>query len=111
MQAYRVSAEQFRRQLADVLNRVSYGGDKVIVERYGSPQAVLIPYGTYQQFEELIEQNRGQLSEDEFEQELVTAGLLSMTPSGGMNPALFSDRQPFEVEGKPLSEIILEERR
>ena len=39
-----VGAEQFRRQLSDLLNRVGYGGDEVIVERNGRPIAVLKPY-------------------------------------------------------------------
>lgn len=48
MGTLRVSAEQFRRQLAKLLNRAGYGGEEVIVERYGTPVAVLIPYQTYQ---------------------------------------------------------------
>lgn len=48
MQVYRIGAEQFRRELADLLNKTGYGGDRVIIERHGSPLAVLIPYTFYE---------------------------------------------------------------
>lgn len=48
MQIHRVGAEQFRRELADLLNKTGYGGDRVIIERHGSPLAVLIPYTLYE---------------------------------------------------------------
>lgn len=44
METIRVGAEQLRRQLTDLLNRVGYGGDEVIVERNGRPLVVLKPY-------------------------------------------------------------------
>lgn len=47
-----VGAEQLRRQLTDLLNRVGYGGDEVIVERHGRPIAVLRPYSGYREVTE-----------------------------------------------------------
>lgn len=47
MAILQVGAEQFRRQLSELLNRVGYGNDEVIVERHNTPVAVLIPYQTY----------------------------------------------------------------
>ncbi len=44
MGTLRVGAEQFRRELTELLSRVGYGGDEVIVERNGRPIAVLKPY-------------------------------------------------------------------
>ncbi|MFN8485285.1 MAG: type II toxin-antitoxin system prevent-host-death family antitoxin [Anaerolineae bacterium] len=44
MGTLRIGAEQFRRELTELLNRVGYGGDEVIVERNGRPIAVLKPY-------------------------------------------------------------------
>ncbi len=49
METLRVGAEQLRRQLTELLNRVGYGGDHVVVERNGRPIAVLLPYEIYQQ--------------------------------------------------------------
>jgi prevent-host-death family protein len=44
MATIRVGAEQLRRQLTDLLNRVGYGGDEVIVERNGRPLVILQSY-------------------------------------------------------------------
>lgn len=49
MGTIRVGAEQLRRQLTDLLNRVGYGGDEVIVERNGRPLVVLKPYAEIEQ--------------------------------------------------------------
>jgi prevent-host-death family protein len=51
MGVLQMGAEQFRRQLTDLLNRVGYGGDQVIIERYGAPIAVLLPYSLYASLE------------------------------------------------------------
>ncbi|MEZ4729413.1 MAG: type II toxin-antitoxin system prevent-host-death family antitoxin [Caldilineaceae bacterium] len=48
MAEIRIGAEQFRRQLTDLLNRVSYGDDHVVVERHGTALAALIPFEIYE---------------------------------------------------------------
>lgn len=48
MTEIRIGAEQFRRQLTDLLNRVSYGTDHVVVERHGTALAALIPFALYE---------------------------------------------------------------
>lgn len=48
MAEIRIGAEQFRRQLTDLLNRVSYGADHVVVERHGTALAALIPFALYE---------------------------------------------------------------
>lgn len=49
MNQIHVGAEQFRRQLTDWLSRVGYGADHIIVERHGSPVAVLVPFPFYEE--------------------------------------------------------------
>jgi len=44
----RIGAEQFRRQLTDLLNRVSYGNEHVVIERHNTPLAALIPFEMYE---------------------------------------------------------------
>ena len=44
MKVVHVGAEEFRRQLAFLLNQVGYGGDLVVVERHNQPLAVLAPF-------------------------------------------------------------------
>ncbi len=60
MELLRVGAEEFRRKLSDLLNRVGYGKDRVIVERHGTPVAVLVPYEVYAAFEKFMD-SRGEL--------------------------------------------------
>ena len=43
-----IGAEQFRRQLTDLLNRTSYGNDHIIIERHGTALAALIPFQLYE---------------------------------------------------------------
>ena len=51
------------------------------------------------------------MTEDEFERRLLEKGIISKIPSRSANPASYRSRKPVEVEGKPVSEIIIEERR
>lgn len=48
MTEIRIGAEQFRRQLTDLLNRVSYGSEHIVVERHGTALAALIPFELYE---------------------------------------------------------------
>jgi hypothetical protein len=45
------------------------------------------------------------------ERRLFEAGLLSEVKSSSLDLAPYRDRHPVEVKGKPLSEVITEERR
>ncbi len=50
------------------------------------------------------------ITEEEFEQELVKEGLISVPPPiTDFTP--YQNRKPIEVKGKPVSETIIEERR
>ena len=44
-----IGAREARRQFADLLGRVGYGGEIAIVERSGKPMAALIPLEIYEQ--------------------------------------------------------------
>jgi hypothetical protein len=50
-------------------------------------------------------------TEEAFEQELVKLGILSEIPPPVTDFTPYQNRKPVEVQGKPLSEVILEERR
>lgn len=77
MSIIRVGAEQFRRRLTDLLNRVSYGGDEVIVERNGRPLAVLRPYAEREQTVEALadEIDRTPVLANELEAARLAAGI------------------------------------
>lgn len=49
MKTTTVGVEQLRRELTDLLNRAGYAGEHFIVERHGTPLAVLAPYEEYMQ--------------------------------------------------------------
>lgn len=76
MGTIRVGAEQLRRQLADLLNRVGYGGDEVIVERNGRPLVVLKPYAELEQVEQPANQvERTPALANELENARLAAGI------------------------------------
>ncbi len=50
-------------------------------------------------------------TEEEFEQELVEAGILDEIPPLPAGDRPNTDWKPIEIRGKPLSETIVEERR
>jgi prevent-host-death family protein len=45
----RIGAREARNNFADLLGRVGYGGQTVIVERSGKPMAAIIPAESYEQ--------------------------------------------------------------
>lgn len=51
------------------------------------------------------------MTEDEFDQYLYKIGLLGRMPLPITDLEPYQNRDMLEVEGKPLSEIIIEERR
>lgn len=61
--------------------------------------------------DELVSTNAPQMTEDEFEQRLLDEGIISRIPPRIRDASFYANRKPIEVEGKPVSEIIIEERR
>lgn len=78
-----------------------------------------LPLAEQRQLLEALARNVGEqmqtlrqpISEDEVERILLAKGIISSIP----NPADYTDEdddfEPIEIEGKPLSETIIEERR
>ena len=61
--------------------------------------------------DELLAASPPQMSEDEFERHLLEKGIISRIPPRIRDASFYANRKPIEVEGKPVSEIIIEERR
>ena len=59
----------------------------------------------------LLEKTPEGSSEDELERRLFAAGLLAERPRPIADLAPYQNRQPVEAKGRPLSEVIVEERR
>lgn len=61
--------------------------------------------------DELLAAGAPQMTEDEFERHLLEKGIISRIPPRIRDASFYANRKPIEVEGKPVSEIIIEERR
>jgi len=51
--AYEIPVTQARAELADLINRVVYGGERVVVTRHGKPLVALVSAADLQRLEEL----------------------------------------------------------
>ncbi|WP_399882408.1 type II toxin-antitoxin system Phd/YefM family antitoxin [Streptomyces sp. BBFR51] len=59
--AYEIPVTQARAELADLINRVVYGGERVVVTRHGKPLVALVSAADLELLEELRESQRGQV--------------------------------------------------
>jgi hypothetical protein len=64
-----------------------------------------------EEVDRMLELPRPQMTEEEFEQMLLSKGIISSIPSRDLDPEEFRHRQPIDVRGKPVSETLIEERR
>ena len=75
-----------------------------------------LPAGDWETIKEKVDNGRRngdskpQMSEEEFAQYLLAEGIISRIPSGETDEE-FDDYEPVVVEGEPLSEMIIRERR
>ena len=53
--AYEIPVTQPRAELADLINRVVYGGERVVVTRHGKPLVALVSAADLERLEELRE--------------------------------------------------------
>jgi prevent-host-death family protein len=53
--AYEIPVTQARAELADLINRVVYGGERVVVTRHGKPLVALVSAADLQKLEENTE--------------------------------------------------------
>ncbi|MFJ8199649.1 type II toxin-antitoxin system Phd/YefM family antitoxin [Streptomyces sp. NPDC096152] len=53
--AYEIPVTQARAELADLINRVVYGGERVVVTRHGKPLVALVSAADLERLEELDE--------------------------------------------------------
>ncbi len=61
--------------------------------------------------DELLVNNATNMTEQEFERHLLNKGIISRIPARIRDKTFYANRKPVEVQGKPVSEIIIEERR
>lgn len=61
--------------------------------------------------DDLLSNVSAQMTEEEFERRLLERGVISELRPPVTDRTNYLNRQPIEFEGKPVSEIIIEERR
>lgn len=55
---------------------------------------------------------KGQMTEEEFERRMEKRGIISRSQAPPLDPQSFDEFKPVEIlDGKPISETIIEERR
>lgn len=59
--AYEIPVTQARAELADLINRVVYGGERVVVTRHGKPLVALVSADDLARLEQLREATPGQV--------------------------------------------------
>ncbi len=57
--AYEIPVTQARAELADLINRVVYGGERVVVTRHGKPLVALVSAADLERLDELDRGVRG----------------------------------------------------
>ncbi|MGW0187641.1 type II toxin-antitoxin system Phd/YefM family antitoxin [Streptomyces sp. NPDC003362] len=63
--AYEIPVTQARAELADLINRVVYGGERVVVTRHGKPLVALVSAADLQRLEESKECKESREPEEE----------------------------------------------
>jgi hypothetical protein len=61
--------------------------------------------------DQLLTTSAPQMNPDEVERNMLEKGIISRIPPRIRDASSYANRKPAEVEGKPVSEIIIEERR
>jgi len=61
--------------------------------------------------ESLVVPVQAEVSGADFQKHLLERGIISRIPPRVRDAEFYANRKPIEVEGKPVSEIIIEERR
>ncbi|KUL49633.1 prevent-host-death protein [Streptomyces sp. NRRL F-4489] len=72
--AYEIPVTQARAELAELINRVVYGGERVVVTRHGKPLVALVSAADLQRLEDLRRE------EEAAEQEQVISTVSSVRP-------------------------------
>ena len=108
-----VGTHEAKTHLSEYLNRVAYQGERIVVERHGKAVAALVSVEDLRRLEviddAMRDSNDEAAKEARFRQLAEEAGLIVHWPTG--RPVSRSERRLIHVEGEPISEQIIRERR
>jgi len=104
MASERVGRHEAETHLSEYINRVYYRGERIVIERHGKPVAALVGIEDLARLESSSES-----VQEKYREALEKGGIrVSWTEPGKRVPR---ERRLIEVEGKPLSEQIISDRR
>lgn len=106
MSVERVGTHEAKTRLSEYLNRVRYGGERIVIERHGRPVAGLVGIGDLERLEELSVVEGG--TEARYRESLERAGIQVRWTEGGSSEGA---RRRVLARGKLVSEQIASERR
>lgn len=109
MATERVGTQEAKTHLSEYINRVRYGGERVVIERHGKPVAALVGVEDLARLEK-EEPAPEKSAEERYREALEEAGLVLSWPDPTKRIPR-ERRRLIEVEGEPLSERIIRERR
>ncbi len=111
--AIHIQADEVGERLSELLNRAALGGERIIVERDGKPIAAVVSAEDLTRLETIEREGASEESladrEARFRKLLTEAGLVVHFPQGP--PVDPSERHPIQIDGPPLSEQIIEDRK
>lgn len=62
----RISTSQARDEFADILNRVAYKGERIVLQRRGKSLAAIIPFNELEFLERMIQEAEDRADADDF---------------------------------------------
>lgn len=101
----KVGTHEAKTHLSEYLNRVRYGGERIVIERHGKPVAALVSTQDLARLEEETIKS----AEERYREALEEAGIKITYPDA--DKRVMRERRLMKVEGKLLSEQIIEDRR
>lgn len=111
--ATRVGVHEAKTHFSEYLNRAAYRGERIVVERHGKPVGALVSVADLRRLEAAEVGERETDSETarraSFRQALAAAGVVVQWRTGAPGP--LDAQRPITVEGPPVSEQIIAERR
>ena len=101
----KVGMHEAKTHLSEYLDRVRYGGERIVIERHGKTVAALVSTEDLARLEE----STAKSAEERYREALEEVGVKTTYPDTGKKVS--RERRLAKVTGKPLSEQIIEERR
>ncbi|MEU6127151.1 type II toxin-antitoxin system Phd/YefM family antitoxin [Streptomyces sp. NPDC047123] len=92
--AYEIPVTQARAELAELINRVVYGGERVVVTRHGKPLVALVSAADLERLEGLAD---AAAEERPFGDAADERPVSTVTSLGSPSPATPSERQRFGI--------------